>query len=197
MCSSDLLSGSATKANYVTALKSVTYASTSDTPTATSSSRTISWAVNDGVNTSTAVTSTINITAVNDAPTLTSFASVVGTTLEDTQTTISFSDLTAQGNEADVDGTVTAFEVQAVSSGTLLIGTSLGTATAFNASTNKTIDSTHYAYWTPGANDNGAAVSAFTVKAKDDTGATSASAVQVTVGVTAVDRKSTRLNSSH
>jgi uncharacterized delta-60 repeat protein len=68
------LSGTATLANYQTALRSVTYHSTSDYPTQTSTSRTISWRVTDanselvGTETSVAVTSTISITEVNDAP---------------------------------------------------------------------------------------------------------------------------------
>jgi len=68
------LAGTATLANYQTALRSVTYRSTSDDPTATSTSRTVTWAVTDansdgaGAGTSVAVTSTINLTAVNDLP---------------------------------------------------------------------------------------------------------------------------------
>ncbi|HEY9834907.1 MAG TPA: cadherin-like domain-containing protein, partial [Stenomitos sp.] len=74
------LTGSATVANYQAALRSITFSSSSDNPTATSTSRTISWQVNDGSgqnnnNLSTAVTSTINITAINDAPVLGSAAS--------------------------------------------------------------------------------------------------------------------------
>ncbi len=97
------------------------------------------------------VTDTVAITVnpVNDAPTLTSFAAVVDTTNEDTEVEITFADLAAQGDEADVDGTVDAFVVQSVASGTLKIGTSAGTATAWAAGTNDTIDATNHAYWTP------------------------------------------------
>jgi hypothetical protein len=184
------LTGSATVAHYQAALRSVTYASTSDNPTASSASRTISWAVNDGAGANAASntgTSTISINAVNDIPTLTTMAAVVQTVNEDTQTTISFANLAAQGNEADVDGTVTAFIVKAVSSGTLLIGTTAGTATAFNATTNCTIDASKNAYWTPALNANGAAINAFTVVAQDNSGAQSASAIQAQVSVTAVN----------
>jgi hypothetical protein len=64
------LTGSDTLANYQAALRSVRYNNPSDDPTTTA--RTVTWQVNDGgpVNpTSTAVTSTINVTAVNDKPT--------------------------------------------------------------------------------------------------------------------------------
>jgi hypothetical protein len=71
------LAGTTTLANYTTALRSVQYSSTSDDPTATSASRTITWRVTDansdaaGAGTSAAVTSTINITVGNEHPVLT------------------------------------------------------------------------------------------------------------------------------
>jgi hypothetical protein len=72
------LSGSATLAQYQAALQSVSYSSSSEDPTAnnTSTSRTITWTVTDansdaaGAQTSVAVTSTVNLTAVNDKPVL-------------------------------------------------------------------------------------------------------------------------------
>src|SRR5205085_915902 len=72
------LSGVDTIANYQAALRSVKFNSTSDDPTANNSkpSRTISWQVTDansdaaGAANSSLVTSTINVTAVNDAPVL-------------------------------------------------------------------------------------------------------------------------------
>jgi VCBS repeat-containing protein len=69
------LSGSATVANYQAALRSVKYTNTSDDPS--TGARTISFQVDDGgatSNLSNVVTSTINITAVNDAPTAFAFA---------------------------------------------------------------------------------------------------------------------------
>ena len=65
------LTGSASRANYQAALRSITFSSTSHDPTNSGAnlSRTIAWVVNDGTADSAAVTSTVNITAVNDAPT--------------------------------------------------------------------------------------------------------------------------------
>jgi hypothetical protein len=63
------LTGSSSVANYQTALRSVTYANTSDTPN--TSNRTISFVVNDGSALSTAVTKTVSVAAVNDAPLVT------------------------------------------------------------------------------------------------------------------------------
>ncbi|MDZ8086445.1 MAG: cadherin-like domain-containing protein, partial [Nostoc sp. DedQUE12b] len=60
------LTGSATVANYQTALRSITYTNSSDNPSLTP--RTVSFLINDGTANSTAVTRDINITAMNDAP---------------------------------------------------------------------------------------------------------------------------------
>ncbi len=62
------LSGSDTLANYQAALRSVKYQNTSDNPS--TSARTVSWKVNDGSLDSNVATSTINVAATNDAPTL-------------------------------------------------------------------------------------------------------------------------------
>ena len=63
------LSGSDTVANYQAALRTVKYSNTSENPN--TGARTVTWVVNDGVANSSAVTSTINVAAVNDAPTVT------------------------------------------------------------------------------------------------------------------------------
>ncbi|WP_262967392.1 beta strand repeat-containing protein, partial [Methylobacter psychrophilus] len=125
-------------------------------------------------------------TGTNIAPTLSAFASTVATGNEDSKIVVTFANLQTQGNEADVDGTVTAFVIKAVSTGTLTIGTSADTASAWDATTNNSIDATHQAYWTPVANANGT-LNAFTAVAKDNGGLESATLIQVTVAVTAVN----------
>jgi YVTN family beta-propeller protein len=62
------LTGTTSKANYQTALRSVTYQNTSDAPAA---SRTITFTVTDGTTPSTAATKLIAVNAVNDPPVLT------------------------------------------------------------------------------------------------------------------------------
>ena len=126
--------------------------------------------------------------AVSNAnPTLTTISNITGGT-EDTEKEISFSDLTSAGNEADSDGTVTGFVVKAVSTGTLKIGATAGTATAWAAGSNDTIDASNKAFWTPASNANDASgLNAFTVVAEDNAGAESASAVQVVVETAAVN----------
>jgi hypothetical protein len=148
---------------------------------------TFGFTVNDGTADS-AVTNaiTVNVTAVNDAPTLTAFASTIGTVAEDTQATTTFADLVAKGDEVDVDGTVTGFVVKAVSSGTLKIGASEGAATAWAATTNDLVDATHIAYWSGAQNANGT-LNAFTAVARDNSGAESTTAIQATMNVTAVN----------
>jgi hypothetical protein len=60
------LSGSSSVANYQTALRSITYNNSSDNPTTTT--RTVTFKVNDGALASNTASRTITITAVNDAP---------------------------------------------------------------------------------------------------------------------------------
>src|SRR5205814_1714882 len=70
--------GTATLAQWQAALRAVQYANSSDNPS--TSARTVSFAVNDGTGGSNTVTSTVNVTAVNDAPVL-----ATGTTLSYTE----------------------------------------------------------------------------------------------------------------
>lgn len=64
------LSGSATLTDYLTALQSVTYQNLSENPNTTS--RTLSFQADDGTDLSNIGTRTVNVTAVNDAPILSS-----------------------------------------------------------------------------------------------------------------------------
>jgi VCBS repeat-containing protein len=71
------LSGTATVADYKVALRAITYASTSDNPSTTP--RSITVVVNDGLVNSNVATTTVNVTAVNDAPVLDLDGSTSGT----------------------------------------------------------------------------------------------------------------------
>jgi VCBS repeat-containing protein len=128
------------------------------------------------------------ITGSNDNPSLSSFNPPVETTATKVQTEISFAELAAKGNQNDRDGSVVAFKVAAVNSGTLLIGTSQATATAWAAGINDTVDAENNLYWTPPSGQGGnpvnpLAIDAFTVYAVDNSGAVSASPVTATVNV--------------
>ncbi|MEE4315187.1 MAG: hypothetical protein V2J11_11850, partial [Desulfofustis sp.] len=126
------------------------------------------------------------LTEANTPPTLTDFAGPVATTLEDTQVEVRFTDLSAQGDQADQDGTVTAFVVQSVTSGSLKIGVDAASATPFVSGSNDTIDAVNNAYWTPASNDNGT-LDAFAVVAQDNSGAVSTTPVTAQVSVTPVN----------
>ncbi|MDY0265736.1 MAG: DUF4347 domain-containing protein, partial [Sulfurospirillum cavolei] len=60
----------ATLAQWQSALRSITYHSTSETLSLTQTTRTVSWKINDGNLESTVDTSTLHVTGVNDAPTI-------------------------------------------------------------------------------------------------------------------------------
>ncbi|WP_194792946.1 beta strand repeat-containing protein [Caenimonas koreensis] len=138
---------------------------------------------NTGLRSATPVLVPINVLPVNDAPTLSTFSAPVTIGHENLPNPVAVASLLQAGNEADIDGTVTAFVVRAVTSGTLLIGTSLSTATAWAPGANDVVDATHLAFWTPPKDTNGT-LDAFTVVALDNDGATSAPpAVQVQVTI--------------
>ncbi|QMS87343.1 cadherin-like domain-containing protein [Nostoc edaphicum CCNP1411] len=109
------LTGSATVANYQTALRSITYTNSSDNPSTTP--RTVSFVVNDGTANSTAVTRNINITAVNDVP--------VGvndsiTTNKNTPIIISASTLLSNDTDVDVSDVLTITGFTEPSQGSLV-----------------------------------------------------------------------------
>ncbi|PNY36817.1 hypothetical protein C2E31_10670, partial [Rhodopirellula baltica] len=71
------LTGTASVANYQTALRSVTYTNNSDAPS--TSQRTVTFTVNDGDIASNSQSRTIDVTPVNDAPILVPYAPVYNT----------------------------------------------------------------------------------------------------------------------
>ena len=187
------LSGDATVGDYQQALRAVTFSSSSDTPTSTSASRTLSWQVTDKDGTAPAasavVTSTLTLSAVNDNPTLTGFSAPVAAGAEDSAVEISLAALLAAGNEDDVDGQVTAFVVQAVTTGSLRLGGTAATATDWAVGSNDVIDGNTKAFWTPAADASGSganALPALSLLARDNAGALSANPVTVKVNVTPV-----------
>ncbi|WP_300435043.1 hypothetical protein, partial [Zoogloea sp.] len=104
------LSGSATLANYQTALRSVTYINSSDNPS--TAPRTVAFAVNDGSTSSATTTRDITIAAVNDAPVVTTSGSVLVYTENDSATAVD-SGLTV----SDVDTATLASATVSITSG--------------------------------------------------------------------------------
>ena len=80
------LSGSASVANYQTALRSVSYFNGSDDPSGLS--RSVSFVVSDGALSSSAATRTITVTPVNDAPVVTTSGGTLAYTENQAATTI-------------------------------------------------------------------------------------------------------------
>ena len=167
------LSGTATKAQYESALESVKYSNSSENPD--TDNRTISWLVTDGDLNSSTGTSTVSVAAVNDIAT----TSDVATSGNEDATSIA---VTLSGS--DVDGSIASFTVSSLpSNGTLysdsaltqvvssgaIIGASSGAATL---------------YFDPDSNWSGG--TSFQYAATDDSGATDASPATATITVSAV-----------
>lgn len=136
--------------------------------------RTFTVTASDGGLSSAPATVTLNIAAVADAPTLTTISTFSGTA-EDASFSLSYATLLAASNAADTDGDAISFRIEAVSSGTLLKGSSGVLPGTTLVSAGETL------VWTPVANAFGT-LNAFTVKAWDGSSA-STTAVQVKVEV--------------
>jgi hypothetical protein len=152
------------------------YTNTSDNPS--TSARTVQFTLSDGDGGTASASKNINVSAVNDAPTLTSINPLSGAT-EDAAFSITYATLAAAANENDVDSANILFRVESVMSGTL----KKNNTNVLAGST--TLASGESWVWTPATNVNGSAVAAFTVKAYDNAAASS-TPVQVSVAVTAV-----------
>ncbi|PUE47863.1 hypothetical protein B9Z47_08305 [Limnohabitans sp. 2KL-1] len=176
--------GTATKAQWEAALRAVAYNNTSDAPS--TAARTVSYVVNDGTVNGNTVNSTINVTAVNDAPTGTNATLTVDEDGSRTFTAADFGFADAADNPANALSTViiTALPV----AGTLKLNGSLVTQGLPIAVAD--LGTLVYAP-TPNANGNGYATIGF--KVKDNGGManggvdTSATANTLTINVTAVN----------
>ncbi|MGY0195696.1 tandem-95 repeat protein [Leptothrix sp. BB-4] len=126
-------------------------------------------------------TATVTVGAVNDKPTLSTVRSFADFT-EDTFGEISFAQLAAAADAADVDGDVLKFRIEAISSGSLQKWT--GSAWADVVAGTTIVAQDDKLQWKGAANANGT-LNAFTVKAWDGAAA-SDQAVQVKVNVGAV-----------
>ena len=116
------LSGSDTLAHYQQVLDSVAFSSSSQNPTsfATDNSRTISWVVNDGTVNSTTANTTVNVTAVDQAPVIGNVAASASYTEAGTAVTLS-PGLTV----SDADNTTLASAAVSISGGAFFAGDTL------------------------------------------------------------------------
>lgn len=179
---------------YGTATQIAQALSTAKFTAAADGTASITASVTDGVET-TPTSRTFTFTAAAVAPTLTTMGNLTGT--ENLPVRISFSDLLSASNAVDRGGSVDSFVVKSVTEGTLTIG-----GTAWDATTNCTIDADHTAVWTPqGGHTTGtgaSALSAFVVVARDNSGTDSAlPGVQVKVDVAHINAAPTLSNGTY
>lgn len=196
------LTGTATKDEYQAALRAVTYSSSSENPTSTSASRTLTWQIDDGQSTnhaSKSTTSTIDIVAVNDAPLATSdtaSATEAGGINNATVATDANPTGNVLSNDSDPEGD--ALSIKAIAKGTTGSGADVAANTT-SASTNATSVDGDFGTLKIGANgsytytvnNSNASVQAlnvndtltdvFTYTVKDAAGATSTAKITVTV----------------
>jgi hypothetical protein len=122
------LTGASSVANYQTALRSVTYTNSSDTPTTTA--RTITFATNDGALASNSSTIVLNPVAVNDAPTNTVPG---GQTATNAGAVLNIAGIAIADLDHGGAGGMTT--VLAVNNGTIEVGTIGGGAVVTNSGT--------------------------------------------------------------
>lgn len=114
------LTGTATVADYQAALRSVTYRNTSDGPS--TATRTVTFQVSDGTDTSSAQTRDITVSAVNDPPTAVDDAS---STDEDTVLNVVAPGVLANDTDPDAGDTKTVSKVEGSAAN---VGTAITTA---------------------------------------------------------------------
>ncbi|MFL6292372.1 MAG: Ig-like domain-containing protein, partial [Thermoanaerobaculia bacterium] len=159
------LTGTDTLANWETALRSVLYENTSDSPS--TAARTVTWIVNDGVSDSTPDpdTSTINITATNDAPAGTDGSVSTGEDTDYVFAAVDFgftdpNDTPANALLAVRITTLPALGSLTLSGGAVTAGQSIAVADITGGNLK----------FTPAANGNGSPYTTFTFQVQDDGG---------------------------
>ena len=177
-------SSSATVAQWQTAMRAVNYSNTSDAPTTIA--RTVSYVINDGTANSTALTSTINVTAVNDAPvlsdTMLTLPAVVSNTSvppDGATTTIGVAVSSLVGGISDADsGALQGIAITGINSAGKLYymstsnvwseitggGSAVSATNAFVIASSTTINRL---YFVPNSGVSGSYVDAFTFRAWD------------------------------
>ena len=132
--------------------------------------------------------SSVAVINVNQLPVILAPSTRLATVNENSEIEITADMLRVHTHATDPeDSSVNAFVVTAITTGSVRIGADSASATAWNASTNAVVDSTHKLYWKAVQDDNGSSLNAFLVAAKDSAGAVSVNAVQISLDVTPVN----------
>lgn len=200
------LTGTATKAEYQAALQAVVYSSNSENPTVTSGSRTLTWQIDDGQtanHASNGATSTINITAVSDAPVVENDSATVNEAGGTNNGTVA-AGASPSGNvlNNDSDPETAALSIKTILKGTTATNTGSGSdvpADTTSTSTNATSINGDYGTLKIGAdgsytytvdnnkpavqalNVNGTLTDVFTYTVQDASGESSSATITVTV----------------
>jgi VCBS repeat-containing protein/parallel beta-helix repeat protein len=177
------LNGSATLLSWQTVLQSVAYQNTSENPTA--GPRTIELVVNDGTTDSAPATRTVDVTAVNDAPTSTDDTV---TTSEDTALVLSGADF---GTYSDLEGSpIAAVRISSLATNGQLqydtSGAGAWTAVTLNQIVSAADIAASRLRFVPNANDNGTPYAVIGFEVSDGTDF-SAATYSLTVNVAAVN----------
>jgi lipopolysaccharide export system protein LptA len=136
------LTGSDTLAHYQQALDSLTFNATSLNPTnyASNTTRTVTWALNDGSgsnNLSTTATTTVSLTPVNDAPSLTSVVGVTSYTENAASITVSPSITVSDPDNLNLANATVSISNTFAGDGDVLSANTAGTSitASYNSST--------------------------------------------------------------
>lgn len=142
------LSGTASKAVYDSALRSIRFSSVSDDPTAIASSRNVSWTVTDanaagdGAQTSNVLTSSVNITAADDAASIGGLGSVNFTENGSTVAVAPTATLT-DADDTTLEGLTVTISAGRTTGDLLVVGADLSatgiTVTSYNSATGELV----------------------------------------------------------
>ena len=141
----------------------------------------------------------IEIQAVNDAPTITPVTEPYPVVREDNTLELTFEALKDSLSAQDVDGSVTSIVVESVADNltrSLRIGANSAEATDFVAGSNNTADANNSIYWTPAQDFNGIASDVITLRAVDDAGLSSINTVSISAEVLAVNDAPSAVNNT-
>ena len=187
------LSGSASAINsYLDTLSNVTYTGASNVNGTGAATLTVSASDGNGGSLASNPSIDVNITAVNDAPTVSGAPSSVSAT-EDTATGVDLSGLSfadVDGNDLTVTVAASAGTLAASSGGGVTIGGSgTGTLTLSGSASaiNSYLDTLSNVTYTGASNVNGTGAATLTVSASDGNGGSLASNPSIDVNITAVN----------
>ncbi|MGO2233527.1 MAG: DUF4347 domain-containing protein, partial [Marinomonas sp.] len=179
-------SASANLAEWQSALRAVTYSSTSDVPTLISTSRSVTFVVNDGIDQSNIVTKTLLLTPVNDTPTISNAPADI-TVTEDTASNVDLSGVTfvdSDGDNLTVTLTTSAGTLAASSGGNVTVsnsGTGTLTLSGTAANINTYLDTTTNIQYIGASNTSGDNAATISIKANDGTTDSTISTVNINI----------------